>query len=75
MIKEKSILAIVDERKNFKPKSKPSIEESIKSSGETIVSNEQSQKMLEMHFHNAYCIKPDIIWILQFCFRILCSSK
>ena len=38
-------IAIVHKRKNLcKPNSKPSIEESTESSGETIVSNEQSQK-------------------------------
>ena len=59
-------IAIVDKRKKlFKPKSKPSTEESTESSGETIVSNVQSQKTLEMHFHNADCIKADIIWTLK----------
>ena len=39
--KGKKHIAIVDKRKNFfKPKSKPSTEESTESSGETIISNE-----------------------------------
>ena len=41
--KGKKYVSIVDKRQNFfKPKSKPSTEESIESSGETIVSNKQS---------------------------------
>ena len=57
----------MDKRKNFfKPKSKPSTEESTEPSGERIVSKEQSQKALEMHFHNADCIKAEIIWTLKF---------
>ena len=50
--KGKMHITILDKRKNFfKPKSNPSTEESTESSGETIVSNEQSQKTLKMHFH------------------------
>ena len=41
--KGKKHITIVDKRKKiFKPKSKPSTEESTESSGETIVSNEQT---------------------------------
>ena len=63
--KGKKHIAIVDKRKNFKPKSKPSTEESTESSGKTIISNEPSQKTLEMHFRNADCIKAEIIWTLK----------
>ena len=74
--KQKKHIAIVDKRKNsFKPKSKPSTEESTESSGETIVSNDQSQKTLEIHFHISDCIKAEMIWTLKsvlggFSFRV-----
>ena len=64
--KGKRCTAIVDKRKNFfKQKLKLSTEESTASSGETIFSNEQSPEILEMHFHNADCIKAEIIWTLK----------
>ena len=52
-------------RNFFKAKSKPSTGESTESSGETIVSNEQSQKTLKLHFRNADCIKTEILWTLK----------
>ena len=59
-------IAKVDKRKNIsKPKSIPSTEESTESSGQTIISNEQIQKTLEMHFHNAGCIKVEKILTLK----------
>ena len=64
--KGKKHIAIVDKRKSFfKPKLKPFTEESTESTGETIFSNEQSQKTLEMHFHNVVCINSEIIWTLK----------
>ena len=57
--------ASLNQKKLFKPNSKTSTEEFTESNGETVATNEESQKMLEMHFNKADCLKSEIIWTLK----------